>query len=484
MGIFSFTKKDKKAASNGDQSAGLGGKRFLLHATPFGWQSYLQHADGSLEKPAFWNGIHVQGGDWERMEAILKNAVANNAKTIKQAKKISLLIDGIPVQVTDNKPKALVAASGATARQFGQQWLNAKEVTYGYADLPPFDGTTEKKHNDGVYAFADARVMRSYLALFDKEGTKITDAIPAEYIMIRRATLSGESVYGALHMSGLSSKLVLLNHSLGIVMVHKIPVGLLTLVQAVAEAMGVQVQDAAQEMTQKDWISEVIPTTPDDTTAGPQNQSLYAQALQKPLTLILDNIKESLAFFAFQKVGGSPRQLELFGAIEQVTGLTEWLHHFSGMPMNICEKSMLELFSQIPHPVGCNILKGAENNLLTIGRTKFFFVEDKGFVSGQLMASQQTLVKKHTGKPGRPGSHKQKQHQRKTTGGGFLESLLGGNTQPDTAEHAMEEAGRGQERAYFAIFFLFVCAVLYWAYSEYETVANQYKTKTQAYLAS
>lgn len=501
-----FTRGKRSATMSTAAQAGTqpveGGTRLLLYTTPIGWQSAWLQSDGTLELLRSTTKFPLEGEGWKYMEAIVKEAVLANAKAIKQAKSISLLLDDASVQITDNKPAALLAASGATARQFGKHWLNVKDVSYGHADLPPVAGGVVKQQKDGIYAFIDAQRVRDYLALLDKDGIKVAEAIPDEYLLVQRAIRSGEPVYGSFHMSGHFSTLLLVNHALGIVQSRRIPVGFLTLVQALAAKMGVPLQDTIQVMAHKNLVANVVPIVPDDLEGAvlKQGQSLHFQALQTPLTRLLDGLKEFLAFFAFQKVAGVPGQLELFGAFDRVVGLKEWLNHHSGMPMGVCRQSMLELFAQMERPIACNLLKGAETSLLTVGRTRFFFTEEHGFVSSQALAaknaqgsapsadSQQPLTSAADARkrPGRTSGNRSRSGREVSSGGGgglsALLNRLSMGVRPNT--DAQPQEGTVANERYAGVFALCALAILYWGYSEYEVVAKKYQIQANSYLAA
>ncbi|MBF8271229.1 MAG: hypothetical protein HW380_334 [Magnetococcales bacterium] len=501
MSIFSSMKKDKKVAAADAPKAGNVDKRFILYSTPLGWHSGMQQADGTLSDLQSGEDVPVEAEGWQRSRDVFKAAVVANAKSIAQAKSISLLLDDFSVQVMDNKPAALTAVSGATARQFGIQLLNVKDVSYGYADLPPVAGQAKKKNSDGVFAFVDAQRMREYLALLDKDGIKVTDAVPKEYLMIQRALHSGEPVYGGFQMSGHTSTLVLVNHGAGIVQVRKIPVGFLTLAKAIAAKLEVTTHNAIQVMAQKNLVADVVPMAANDMENAVliKGKSLQYQALQPPLTRLLDDVKEFLAFFTFQKVAGVPKQLELFGAFGRVAGLADWLSRNSGVPVVVCEKTMLELFVGMQQPVACNLLKGAESNLLTIGRTRFFYTEDKGFISDQELSirNQGTVTRtetqhsasgagpSHTRKrPDRPGQRQRREKKEAPDVGQKLSALWARlhTGKPTGTNDPVVDEEQGKDRFFFALFLLIVSILLYWGYDVNAQMTKQYMSNAASYL--
>ena len=121
-----------------------------------------------LGEPELWVNEELKKTGLARLQQNLQTAISANAKGLRNAKSISLLLGGVGIQYSDNKPKILAAASGGTARQFGQQLLNAPHVTFGTAELPLIPGLEE--HKRSIYAFADATIVRSMLSLFDKDG--------------------------------------------------------------------------------------------------------------------------------------------------------------------------------------------------------------------------------------------------------------------------------------------------------------------------
>ena len=507
MGVFSVFKSKKKDTDGLDQASKASEIRFLLHANALGWQSMLQNADGTLvDKPQFGEAKSFgkkEQSSWEKAEKVIKDAVGENKKLLRRASKITILIDGIGVRFTDNKSQALIAASGSKALQYGQQLLNSDDVTFGVVDLPMVPGV-EKQHTDSVYAFVGSQRIREYLSLFDKEGTKITEAIPKEYLLIHRATQQSDMVYGALHMGATKTQLVLVNRELGIVLVRSMPVGLLTIVEAMAEKMMMQEKDVLKKLTEKDLIAEIIPDSQEeggDANAMAQS-SLHQQALQPLLSQFLDDLKESLAFFAFQKVAGSPTHLEVFGTMERVTGLSEWLKQYMGIPIVLSDKSMLELLSEISSPVNCNLLKGAESSLLSVGRLKYFY-DGRRFVTPDELAKTQPQnegsdesvppsnphERAGSGSRRKRGGRPRKPSQRGGRGGkgggksffSFLGKGQSSGSEP-TSSQAIAEDQKSKSDQFKALFLLMVVGVLYLAYTEYEVVKKKYDTQARKYL--
>ena len=127
--MFKFSFKKKKKADPTSQKGAGSGRRFLLHVDPLGWNSVSLGEDGAmLGEPELWVNEELKKTGLARLQQNLQTAISANAKGLRNAKSISLLLGGVGIQYSDNKPKILAAASGGTARQFGQQLLNAPHL--------------------------------------------------------------------------------------------------------------------------------------------------------------------------------------------------------------------------------------------------------------------------------------------------------------------------------------------------------------------
>ncbi|MBF0382719.1 MAG: hypothetical protein HQL69_16985 [Magnetococcales bacterium] len=491
MGLFS-KKKSKPDAAATEGSSGTRENTLLLHVNPGGWSSMLVGADDTAqESPPSWDATELQDTGGNRIELIIQNAIATLGKDLKAAKKISLLIDGIGVTFTDNKPKILHSASPPTARQYGQKLLHIDEVTFGFAE---FHSTTEKakgiKH--GVYAFADAKVVRNALTLFEQNGIKIQEVTPSTFMFISRAAKSPTETYAGIQVGAFATTVTLFHHDIGALVVREIPIGYMTMAQAVSEKSGIPVSESLHALGKKDLISEINPALNTE-VQNSLNQSMQAQALAPLLIRLQKEIKEVIDFFAYQRVGGLAKELDYYNEVGYIEGLESWLQLHVGIPINSKQPSLLNQFCEAQHPVECNLIKGAETSLLTVGRNKFYFTEKKGFVRSRDMGNKSQTNKAsaskrttrgRTGVGNRRGGRQAKSNEDSLFGGLIGQIRAGFNTGDDslTAAQELEEGDKQQEQVFFVAFFVLVFGLLYWGFSEYETVEEKYKKTARSYL--
>ena len=499
--LFTLSRKRKAARAEGAEAADGGtevqaGNRLFLHIHCGGWRSLSVNGDGSaVGEPASWRASALETDGRERIEEIVREAVRANARAIGQADGIALLLGGIGAQYSDNKPKTLHIASGATARKYGGVLLNSTDVTFGLTPFPPFPGDS-KPQKHAFYAFADADLIRSVLALFDQEGTRISEVVPQANLLAERGFLDREGAYGALHIGGLESAVVLINHELGSVLVRTLPVGVLTLARALAGTMQQPVARAAEELARRDLLAEVDPDAADgedDLLMG-----MTAKALAPPLARLRRELRETLDHFAYQRISGLPEAMEISGDVEEVSGLFAWLQRWADIPLTRTETALIEQYAAMPRPVACNLLTGAEGSLLTVGRTQYQFSPQKGFVPARELAQNQPEAARPNepaqsaggsprGAAARRPSRRPPQRERRPSGPSFLQGLFAsfgkGKGGGQTAATPEMDEGRRQERNFFALLALMVLGMLYWGFDRYEFKAKRHRALAGAYLA-
>lgn len=495
MGLLSFWKKNAKSADNGAEKEGE--NTLFLHITALGWYSLFQNANGTfLGAPEFQDNLDLELAGDTRTEAVVKSAVAANGKKLRKADRVHILLEVTSIQYTDSKPTDLTATSGVTIRQYGEKLLNTKDVTYGFVAFPVGIGQGDAK-KIGMYAFADANMIRNTLTLFDQAGTKVREVVPKILPLTLCSFPRPQQTYGSVQMGAFNTTLVLVNPILNALLVRHFPVGMLTLIKAVSERLNVSPEDALNVLSEKDLVAEVDPA---GDAANALQVGLAARALHAPLLELLGDLRESIEFFCEQRVAGKPAFLETFGASRRIRGLPEWLSKHIGIPIQPSGTSLLELFATQPRPIACNFLKGSDASLLTIGRTSFHFTEDRGFISSKELARQKALADPNKGKPkpasasqsGRNRSGSRRRPGSRRGGGrpgqpvglmGQLNALFQKGGEQNQAEALYQEEA-AQDRKHWALFSMLVFGLLFWGYSEYEMIEKRYRSSASSYLSA
>ncbi|MBF0180575.1 MAG: hypothetical protein HQM03_11185 [Magnetococcales bacterium] len=470
--------------------------RLLLHVGPGGWESCLVDADGMpVGDMASWDATGLPEIGFERISLIIRNAAVVLKKDIKSAHQIALMIDGIGVLFTDNHPKILNTASPPTARQYGQQWLNVPDVTFGQADFPSLVGEA-KTHKNTIYAFADAQVLRNALALFDKDGIKMREAVPTAFLIIQRAALKPVKAYGAIYFGFFVTTLVFYHYGMGALVIRTLPIGYLHLIHALAQGSGISLEDTMDALQQKDYVAEVDIKQHGDTL----QRSMQAKILAPHLTQLLHGIKECLEYFTYQRIAGTPDELEIFGAADRIHGLTDWLARRLGIPCQAKVPSVFSLFRNAKRPMACNLLKGAETSLFSIGRNNYYFSEKQGFVRSSELAVEMgkhvsrlpdARVSRNARSAGPLGRATAGPERRSVSGSGAsLGELFGRLTtlfRSDdrsgvTAAQQLAEDDKRQEQIFFTGFGGLVALLWWWGVDELMTVDKKFKRAAHQYV--
>lgn len=499
MSLFSFNfGKNQERADNADNANPTGRKRVLLHIDPIGWKSLFLDADGTpLREPRSSENLDPRSTGLERLEQLLKDAVAAHSKEFAKTEQICLLLEGNSVQYTDNKPIMLLGASGATVRLFGERMTNTNDVTFAQYCFPELPGR-KRKDPFTLYAFANAAKIRNSLALFDKHGVKISEVIPKGYLLLARGLKTPDKAYGSIQMSATETTVALIHPLLGAILVRTIPVGVLTLIMAVSEKLGMKADDALKALASKDWVSEISPETNNQENDSNQlQQAPLVQALQPHLHTLLKGLNETLEFFAIQRVAGRPEYLETFGVNRQIKGLADWISQHANIPLKNPNITLLELFAQEERPVICNLLQGSESSLLTVGRTQYYYTQENGFVTSRGLDQKKSLMPSADEQLGRGRDASGKRTRKNSTSKrsklkrkgrnpnanpSLIQTLTALFQQNENQPGIQEETSK--DKAFFALFGFMLFALLYWGYSEYEIISKKYQRYSQTYVTA
>jgi hypothetical protein len=509
MGIFSFGKKNKKPVDTVVETVEEEGKkRLFLHISTMGWKSQFIDDDGKQIGPlGSWENKSDEIDSEQRVEDSIKDAVGSLSAQMRKTDQIFILLDGAKISFSDNKPTPLVAHIGLMARKFGEELINCPEVTFGFSEFPLIQGTIHEKRH-GLYAFADAQIIRSTLALFDKEGIKVTEIIPKSYMMAQRSFATLDEPYGAIQMAAYSTSVVLINPFLGTIVIRHIPVGVLTLASAVAEKIHMDVSETLKALENGNKMDEVFgpnSSKHDQDTDSSLHQSLQAQAMQPHALLLIQDLNETLKYFTYQRVSGLPAKLEIFGEINRIAGMKNWLEKNLDAQLQaklVPGPSLLEMFSQAARPMPCNLLKGSDKSLLTIGRNHFQYTENHGFIPLQEFNKQKNIpgtkkpseTKKQDSssshrrnRPGKPGAKRgggRRNQRQKSSNDLTLSSIFAffGGSDAENENSVTGEEELQQDKQYFAIFALLFFSLIYWGWSEVDMLQSKYNRYASSFI--
>lgn len=361
--LLGLTASRPLAVAEGDPAR----RTLMLHLTPMGWQCRLVTAEEN-------DAVAWTTSQWETdarkglTQAVRELLLRHGQGLLESADAIAILLEGPGMAYSDGKTRFLTAPvlTPAAIRLLGAGLLNVPEVTYGAIPLP---GTPDER---ALLAFAGAADLRGLLSQFDKIGLKIQEVTPMPLLLVHRALELGGAVHGGLCLGERESVMVLVNVALGNLTVRALPVGVATLAQALAAGNDISLVEAFQALADQDLLTGIrLEET------GSDHAGFHEQALTPPLRQLLSGVRETMEFFAIHRGSGMPTSLEVLGDPRRLVGLLPWLCQHLDLPVQAV--SPLELYSRLSHPVAGNLLQGAAQSLLSVGKTKYYYSR-QGFV--------------------------------------------------------------------------------------------------------
>lgn len=458
-----------------------GSNRVFLQVTDLGWQARLVDPTAPDKKDNRQGEADTLTERGEaRIETLMRLAAQEfPPRDLRRVAHVHILIDDPHVFYADTKAEIFSAASAATLRDFGAQNLNCDKVTYGQAG---FGTGPSGPRTTGVIGYADMKRLGNYLTRLDKMAMRVSTITPLADVLVRRAA-AGRAVYGGLYIGGHHSQIVLANPVHGAVLVRAIPVGIMTLIEKLAEGNGITPAEATRSIQERDLMAE-LRLGGAELGGDAMTQSAADRVLGPPIRLLLEEIADTLAFFETQRIAGRPASLELFGDTARIKGLDDILRHYLPVPAMPHAAALFEVFAALPPRENLNLLAqaGAE---MRIGSVTYGYKNER-LQPASAIAKEEAATR--LTEPGRqppasqrrrPGAARRSQPGRRGGGGGgggglsFLSGLFSpkgrdGETSPD-------QAVAEQERQYFMVLLLLVVAVFYLLYQQYDGVASAHQ---------
>jgi len=427
-----------------------------------------------------------------------------SGRKLDAIKSVHILLDDPIVQFADAKSLPVNIHNPSALCEFGARYLNVPAACYGNRNFGIFargddsrppqetDFISGERKQDGIYAFMDARQIRVYLSLMDDMALKVAAVTPVGDLLLRRSEARPNAAYAALYIAADACYLALANSGVGSALVRTIPVGLMTPVKKTAEANSVTTAEALAEFHERDYFSDI--RLGDKTAAADLlTENIYQRTLAPLLKNYFTTIAETLDFFETQRISGRPSGIEIFGDVERLKGFKELLVRNLGIPATFPAESLISLFYKSAQSPSVNLLSGATESLLTIGKKKYTFSRE-GFVSSADLARETLSVEnarlskqkeqsrvsrlRKTGK--RPSGE-----TKKKAGGGLSLSfnrLFSRNKQgePVSDDDDLSGESRDNDRQYFMLFGIVVVGLFYLSWMQFDAVDADYQGKISA----
>ncbi len=403
LGMKFFGKKtgsgDERTASGTDEAgsgrAGRGKGRdrngIYLYVSDSSWQARFVGAEGEpVEKPVGEESVRAVDGQSPTIEDVIRQAVDKIGKgTFSNIGYVVLILDDPGIVLVENGDalSGFSSTNVSAVRNFGQEHLGVEEISFGFAQTQPgaSRGAASAPSKGGLYGFIDIEKLRDYLSAFGDIAQKVAAVTPAPYVAITAGQVSVQAAEAEtrcdLFISANASTVSISNASHAVAVVRSIPIGTQTIAATLAEAQGLRLDMALDEMKRRDCMKSIL--TSDADTDGSSVPSQFERVLGPIVRRLAEEIEISLSFFAEQRAvfveGG--KSLSVHGAENQIRGLGDWLSRRLNMPVKNAVVDCVDEALAIPRVELLNLLSGSQGPLFAIGKVNW--VWDKNRVRSQ-----------------------------------------------------------------------------------------------------
>lgn len=279
---------------------------------------------------------------------------------------VTLVVCDPAIDLLDNRFARIRTADAVAVRQFGAQQLRSSDATFAFL---PFGQSSERETRRGVYVFLSVERCREYFTALGALATKLVRIVPTPSLLI---AASEEQPFAALEIRGSSSRILLADPQTGTVTSRELEIGIRTLVAAVADATSVPIQEAFEGFRRRNCFAGLA--APTGATSSPTTAT--ARAIRPLLDKFAAALNESIEHFTFHRIGSPPVKLILSLDAERLNGFPAWLEAAVALPVAI-RGDLAESVAELRDSVGANLLDGAPDGLLRIGKSEYSFVKGR-----------------------------------------------------------------------------------------------------------
>jgi hypothetical protein len=372
--LFSWFKPKSKAL------AAEVGNTLHVYASDIEWQTILTEPD-KADKPVISNGDILtdksKGGD--PLERTISAAVKSISKSRrKDISSVTLVLDDPQAILIDDPSKQFSHDRQSEVRWLGGSLLDAKDVGFGVVPIVPKGKTV--KHENALYGFLDLKNLANQLNQVEDLILRVRRVVPGPSILAEWMVdeIDAGEAKCAVTIMGSATVVTFVGNLGGVVVTRTIPIGVMTLVKAVAEANSVSVSNALNNLTSRDRLS-TIPRWEGDDSAQSKRMGELARKLGPLLTELADGISASIDYFSSHRMGGEITEIHGFGPFERITGLGQWLEKECGLPLSKYERTSVDISREMLPAKLMNILKGSSGSSIQIGSAALRYSETEGF---------------------------------------------------------------------------------------------------------
>ena len=428
MNIFKRIIKSPKTQGSTDDGARLS---LFLYISDMGWQMQISGETGAPAGELQSEDCSLLTGTISvRMEAILGRAIKALPKMDRRRiGRIHIMLSDQATVLLDDAGGEFEGANPTALRQMAQRQLNCQSASYCVSKLAMTAG------KNYLYGMADAQVLSAMLHQLGDMAPSVVGIAPAAGLLACKAA-GLDHPYCALLLDGYNAKIVVTDMVNACVVVRTLPIGIMSLPAAVAQHTRVNLTKAQSGLQQRDIIATLDVANESRDAGQALSKGPFYDAMAPLLRALKREIEDTLRFVTDQRLGRRPAKIEVFGELNKVNGLLNWLNSNLDLPVEAAQQDLFELFTAKDEPSAMNLLTGADGPLVTVGKIKYKFAQD-GFVEdvpapasdidiGQSPARQGS---KRRGPRGRQRGGRPSPDQRGLFGLPFLKFQSGGQSQ-------------------------------------------------------
>ncbi|MEO5373023.1 MAG: hypothetical protein H7840_01960 [Alphaproteobacteria bacterium] len=483
-----------KKASGPLQLSEDGTNRLFLFIQPGGWRWTLRSPDGASLGQGQGDAPAGTAGDVhdEVFKLAAAELIANPAATTG-LRDIVVMLEDADIVYMDGRNKLVKDESEHRLRVVGAELVGANKATFGRQMLGPDVNKTT------IYSFANAERLSRQLGSLDVLVPKVTSVVPLGAVLLQHAAADcgPDGVGCTIHVSHSHTYVALANIGLGVALLRTIPTGFEHLVTAVATANKQTVEVARTTLATRDLLSTLAVERASEVT----KDSLAFGVLERDLMLLtarlIRDIVETVKHFSEHRQGGEVLRITMLQPEGEAKGLLSLLRRALADILPSTLHANIQLHNE--GPVGAivvqpldrlaNLFIGAEGALVTVGKVAYRYdgrsalepVRSLTRDAARAHASRtdtRRAAKTGTRKLGRGGKRRDAAGSGGTDIFAKLREMLNrnpalanaaGGIMDDLSPDAASE--RRQELAAHAMFVMMLLGALYFAYTEYETVA-------------